>query len=270
MTDGLLLPLTHAWPSLPASANTPLGQTLVVYQWLRAEQLDQWWHWILLATVCALILSYVWYWYKRDAVEQHRPVGWALALLRIAAFTGLVLYFMQLDKRTEQRVVRDSKVAVLVDTSLSMSLSGTPSPGGVTSPITRAEEATRLVGQSDFLQQLADQHQVSVYRFDQLDRPAALAAIDKSLSSADSDARQQPPSNTASNESGAPGTGAPGTGAGNWPGNWRRGNWRRGNWRRGNWRRGNWQRGNQGRGWGLCGEHSGVESFIEKSLATGT
>ena len=66
-------------------------------------------------------------------------------LLRLAALAGLLLYFFQLDKRTEQRVVRDSRVAVLVDTSLSMSLPGTPSEIGVSSTQTRSAEAASLL-----------------------------------------------------------------------------------------------------------------------------
>ncbi len=71
-------------------------------------------------------------------VAAYRGVGWHL------------LYFFQFDRRTEQRVVRDSKVAVLVDTSLSMTLPGAPSESGLPSGSTRAEEVTKLIGQSDF------------------------------------------------------------------------------------------------------------------------
>lgn len=160
------------------------GQTRVIYQWLRVEQLDQWWHWLLLAMVCLIVFGYIWYWYRRDSVEQTRPVGWALAVLRIAAFVGILLYFLQFDKRTERRIVRDSRVAILIDTSMSMSLPGTPSAAGVANSLSRAEEATRLVGQSEFLQQLAKQHQLTVYRFDQRPRPTALAALNKTPSEA--------------------------------------------------------------------------------------
>lgn len=152
---------------------------VVIYQWLMVEQLDQWWHWLLLATLCMAIVSYVVWWYRRDTVDHQKPVKFALAMLRIGAFVGLLLYFLQLDKRTEQRIVRDSKVAVLVDTSMSMSLPGTPTDSGIASSMTRSREATLLVGQSDFLQKLAKQHQVTVYRFDQVTRPSSLAVLNK-------------------------------------------------------------------------------------------
>ena len=157
-----------------------IAETRVIYQWLRFEQLDQWWHWLLLASVIALGISFVGLWYRRDTVEQHPAVGWALLLLRLAAFTGLLLYFLQLDKRTEQRVVRDSRVAILVDTSLSMSQPGTPSTIGVSNTQSRAEEVAGLLAQSDFLKRLAQKHQLAIYRFDQLARPGLLGALEKS------------------------------------------------------------------------------------------
>jgi hypothetical protein len=156
-----------------------LAQTRVIYQWLRLEQLDQWWHWLLLAAVCALTVGYVLFWYRRDSVEHPRPVGWALMLLRLAAVVGLLLYFLQLDKRTEQRVVRESKVAILVDTSLSMTLPGTPSTIGVSNPRSRTDEVVSLMAQSPFLKRLSENHQLTVYRFDQPTRPVLLGAVDK-------------------------------------------------------------------------------------------
>ncbi|MEZ6135287.1 MAG: hypothetical protein R3C53_10290 [Pirellulaceae bacterium] len=168
--------------TVTVNLSTPMfAQTRVVYQWARLEQIDQWWHWLLVAFVVTAIAVFVVYWYLRDSVEHRRPVGWALLLLRMGAFVGILLYFFQFDRRTEQRVVRDSRVAVLVDTSLSMSLPGTPSAVGVASSLSRAAEAAQLIGQTNLLEQLSSQHEVSVYRFDQTNRPIQLAALDKSL-----------------------------------------------------------------------------------------
>lgn len=174
-----------------------LAQTRVIYEWLRIEQLDQWWHWLLLGLVCFAVLLHVLYWYRRDSVEHFRPVGWSLGLLRVAALIGLLLYFLQLEKHTEQKIVRDSKVAILVDTSMSMSLAGTPSDVGLASPLTRGEEAVRLIGQSEFLERLARQHQVSVYRFDQLSRPTSVAALQKTSNTFDSQSPEQFTADTA-------------------------------------------------------------------------
>lgn len=157
----------------------PLAQTRVIYHWARLEQLDQWWHWMLLLILCIAVLLYVVAWYRRDSIEQQRPVGWALGLLRIAAFAGILLYFLQFDKRTEERVVRNSRVAVLLDTSLSMSLPGTPSESGVANQLSRADEIARMLAQSPVLDELRRDHEVAVYRFDQTPRAIQLAAYEK-------------------------------------------------------------------------------------------
>ena len=167
-----------------------LAQTRVTYQWARFEELDQWWHWALIGFVTVFVLSYVVLWYRRDAVEQQRTVGLALMLLRIAALAGILLYFFQFDRRTEQRVVRDSRVAVLVDTSLSMTLPSEPAASGLPSTSTRAEEVAKLFSQSDFLQQLSSQHELSVYRFDQASRPTSVAAIAKVQTAAEKNEAQ--------------------------------------------------------------------------------
>lgn len=176
------LSMTAAAEGLSASfwsRGMSLAQTRVIYQWLRIEQLDEWWHWLALVVSVIAVSAFVVFWYRRDSVEHPRTVGWALVLLRLAALVGLLLYFLQLDKRTEQRVVRDSRIAVLVDTSLSMSLPGTPTSIGIASSQTRAAEAASLFSQSDFLQKMSAAHQLSIYRFDQLTRPVIIGAIEK-------------------------------------------------------------------------------------------
>ena len=131
----------------------------------------------------------VW-WYRRDSHEQLRPVGWALLILRLVVFIGLILYFFQLDKRSELRVTRNSRVAVLVDTSLSMTLPGTPTAIGATSNMSRIEEAVRLVASSPVLDELSKQHDVTLYRFDQLTRPIQVASLAKPTVIATANANQ--------------------------------------------------------------------------------
>ncbi len=99
-----------------------MNETRVFYQWMRMEVMDQWWHWLILATVVVAILSFVVYWYRRDWGELPRALGWTLLMLRLTAFLGIAIFFMDLQRRSEQKVVRPSRLAVLVDTSLSMSL----------------------------------------------------------------------------------------------------------------------------------------------------
>jgi hypothetical protein len=56
---------------------------------------------------------------------------------------------------------------------------------GVSSTQSRAAEAASLFEQSDFLKRMAERHQLSIYRFDQLTRPIMLGALEKRNSSND-------------------------------------------------------------------------------------
>lgn len=163
--------------------NLLVGQTRVTYEWLRLAQLDQWWQWVALIGVAAAISYFVVRLYRADSAELPKPVGWALMILRLAALIGLLLHFFQLEKRSEHRVVRESKVAILVDTSLSMTLPGTP-VSGVASSQSRIAEARSLIADSELLSQLSAKHQVSVYRFDSPSRPILLAALERPSSEA--------------------------------------------------------------------------------------
>lgn len=164
-----------------------VGQTRVLYQWLRLEQMNQWWHWMLLVLVVLLIVAHVILWYRRDWIDLPRPVGWTLLLLRLLAFAGIFLFFFQLDKRVEQRIVRESRVAMLIDGSLSMTATGTPSPSGVPSSLSRSEEVAEMLTQTPILKQLSDKHQVTVQRFGQTVRPTVIGALSKQTKSEDVD-----------------------------------------------------------------------------------
>jgi hypothetical protein len=87
-----------------------------------------------------------------------------------------------LDKRVEQRIVRESRVALLVDSSLSMTAPGTPSPSGVPSSVSRSQEAAEMLTQSPLLKQLSDRHQVSIHHFGQTARPTPLGSLSKQSS----------------------------------------------------------------------------------------
>ena len=167
-------------------------QSRVVYEWTRLAAMHQWWHFAVLALVVAAIAGYVFTLYRRDWVELPRGLGWSLLLLRLIAFGGILLFFLNLQKRSEQPIVRASRVAVLVDSSLSMSLPvGDPadSTGDVdltTVAIdsqfpdeTRIEQIIRTFGQSELLTKLADDHELTVYRFEGSERPASVAAFAK-------------------------------------------------------------------------------------------
>ncbi len=157
-----------------------MNETRVYYQWMRFEALDQWWHWLVLAMVVGAIVSYVVYWYRRDWGELPKSLGWALLILRLTALTGLLLFFFDLQKRSEQKLVVPSRLAVLVDTSLSMSLPLTSLGEG-----NRMDAVTEFLSKSPMLNRLQSQHDVSVYRFDVTQRPILVASFAKLKSGTD-------------------------------------------------------------------------------------
>ncbi len=152
----------------------------VFYQWMRIEQMDQWIHWFVLACCLLGLVSYVVYWYRRDWVELPKSIGWTLLGLRLLAMLGILIFFFDLQKRTEQRVTRSSRLAVLVDTSLSMSMPQQDDVSNVASgPTSRISSVQQSFAQSPLLKQLQQKHDVSVFRFDQSARPSAVASFAK-------------------------------------------------------------------------------------------
>ena len=106
MTDGSLLPLAE-------------GAARTTFEWGRIQSNADW---ILPIAGCIAILLFVRYLYRRDSVELRPVLGWLLTALRSAVFFGLLILFLQPHWRSEREVVRNSRVLLLVDTSLSMGL----------------------------------------------------------------------------------------------------------------------------------------------------
>jgi von Willebrand factor type A domain len=170
--------ITPGFFSAEASYHARMNETRVFYQWMRMEVMDQWWHWLILTAVIASILSFVVYWYRRDWVELPRALGWTLLVLRVTAFVGIAIFFMDLQRRSEQKVVRPSRLAVLVDTSLSMSL---PLKNDLASSNgqSRMEATVEFLKNSSVTTQLQSRHDLVLYRFDQTLRPTLIASLSK-------------------------------------------------------------------------------------------
>ena len=164
--------MSASWPLL---AEQTAG---TFHQFARLQALSQWWHWLVLAILCAAVLGYVLAMYRKDGVELPRGLRWTLAALRLAALFGVLFYFLNLEKRTERQLVKNSRVLVLVDTSQSMGLLDSPGSSG-SEGRTRIRQVIDLFAAGDFLEQLRQRHDVMVYRFDQASRPAEVASFPK-------------------------------------------------------------------------------------------
>ena len=161
---------THPSPLVPLAATEVAGDA--VYELARWESLgDSSWAGPLLLIVVAGLLAYVWLFYRREARSVAMGKAIVLALLRTAALAGLVAFFLGLEKRSSSRVVEPSRVAVLVDTSLSMDLPATEPTAG--DPTTRATSAQVMLAATPLVDELTKQHDVDLVAFGEATQPIA-------------------------------------------------------------------------------------------------
>ena len=176
---------------LLTQANAGLTTTRedIVYEFSRAALLDGWWAWALaFGVISGLIYLCLWL-YRRDTTELSPGVKTTLIMLRLTTIVAVIFFFFGLQRRAQQRVTRTSEVAVLVDTSQSMSLPTSSTPGASSS--TRAEQSAAILGQSKLLSDLEKSHRVTVYAFDDDAEPRELESrsiTDPSQNDADKDA----------------------------------------------------------------------------------
>ncbi|MCH5372831.1 MAG: metal ABC transporter permease, partial [Planctomycetes bacterium] len=127
---------------------------------------------VLIGAIAALLYLLVRF-YRRDVAELSKPVRILLIMLRVATVLALVFFFFDLQRRAQRMVTRPSEVAILVDTSQSMSL---PADLGVGSA-SRSERAAELLASTDLLNQLATEHRVSVYAFGDQVEPRLIESL---------------------------------------------------------------------------------------------
>lgn len=134
----------------------------IVYSFGRAQWLVGWWPWAVAVVLLVAVLYGVYRLYRRDTAELPGATRATLILLRLGLVAGLVFFLLDLERRARQRVTRPSEVAVLVDTSQSMSLPQSDAEG---SP-SRIEAVRGLIAKTPLLQQLGEDNRVTVYTFD--------------------------------------------------------------------------------------------------------
>jgi hypothetical protein len=158
------------------------------FEWARFETYTERWHYLVLGVVCLAIVAFVGWMYRRDSFELG-PVRRVLLLsLRVLALAGLLLYYLDPVKRTEQKQIRNSRALVLVDTSLSMGLHDADSSSVPASP-TRIEQVIAALdsgrGDAGLLKQLRQKHDLVVARFDSdLGRLLSIGKLNEPTSSA--------------------------------------------------------------------------------------
>jgi hypothetical protein len=156
---------------------------------------SQWWQMPALVAALAAIVAFVFWMYRRDAVELPRGVGAVLALMRVGALAALAAAYLDFERVSEHEIVFPSRVAVLVDSSASMTLeddqpAAVPATGGASAPaaaITRSQRALDALDGGGLLTALAARHEVSIWRFDADAEPLAVLPV------VDGDGAKEPP-----------------------------------------------------------------------------
>jgi len=132
--------------------------------------------WLPPLAVMLAIAAYVIYAYRRDTAELHGLVSVLLTCLRLTVFVGLLLIYLEPRWRNETDQIQNSRVLLLVDTSLSMALHDADASPVPAEP-SRAQQVTAAFARSEFLQRLRERHDVHVMRFDE--RTATVARFSK-------------------------------------------------------------------------------------------
>ena len=118
----------------------------------------------------ALLLIFSIMVYRRDAGELPVWLRVFLAICRAAVFIGLAVVYLQPQWRNETEQVHESRVLMLVDTSLSMNQRDVD-PAVRSSGQTRLQQVAAGLDTTDFLARLRKTHEVSVFTFnDTLER----------------------------------------------------------------------------------------------------
>ncbi len=120
--------------------------------------------WAGVAVAALLAALFVGWLYRRESHAIPTWAGFVLGGLRLTAIAGAIVFFLQPIKRADQRVVAESRVAVLVDSSQSMAVEdeSLADEDGVT----RSAAATGALVDMGLIEDLRNQHDVSLWAFD--------------------------------------------------------------------------------------------------------
>ncbi|HMO85385.1 MAG TPA: hypothetical protein PKC18_10745 [Lacipirellulaceae bacterium] len=120
--------------------------------------------WAIVAGAAALAALYVGWMYRRESGALPSGMSFVLAGLRLTAVAGLIVFFLDPQKRADQQVVAESRVAILVDASQSMAVADEAigdEPGQ-----TRSATALAALVEGELIDELRREHDVVLWSFD--------------------------------------------------------------------------------------------------------
>lgn len=139
--------------------------TRTTFEWARLQAFGERWHYLVLAVVCLAIGGLAAWMVRRDCVELRRGVAWVLLAVRVAALAACLVFYLHLERRTERKAVHNSRVLLLVDTSLSMGLHDATASAVPATP-NRVDQVVAVLGDGALIKKLREQHDVLLSRFD--------------------------------------------------------------------------------------------------------
>ncbi|MEQ1906151.1 MAG: hypothetical protein ABL888_18345, partial [Pirellulaceae bacterium] len=151
-----------------------LGQqeTRVVYGFNPILPMFETWQIAGFILLFVLLLAFSFWMVLRDTIDAPRSLRALLLILRLGIFAGILLFVFELQKSMETRVIKRSRLPVLVDTSLSMGIEEIR--GEQTRR--RIDSVIELFRDVNFWRQLTSNHDVEVYRFDENSQPELVAS----------------------------------------------------------------------------------------------
>ncbi len=145
----------------------------------------EWWQMPALIGVVAAVVAFAVWMIRRDAAELSPGISILLAVLRLGAVAALVAAYLDLERRTEHELVSPSRVAVLIDSSASMTLTDEAAVASEAADgMSRADEAIAILSAGGLLDALAPRHEVSLWRFDADAEPLAVRPLNAAASDA--------------------------------------------------------------------------------------
>ncbi|MEO1991041.1 MAG: vWA domain-containing protein [Pirellulales bacterium] len=166
------------------------------------ESFTEWWQLpVLFVMVSGLIVFTLWM-IRCDAADVSWGITLILAVLRLGAVFALVVAYLDLERRTEHELVSPSRVAVLIDSSASMTLSANGSEDNASDQIqkSRTGSAIDVLNEEGLLGALSARHEVSIWRFDADAEPLAVEPVQKkNITSRGANPSSQPPSGSMKN-----------------------------------------------------------------------
>ena len=142
------------------------------FQFTRINAFTEAWHWLLLVLICLAFGTYVVWVYKRDTQELRKATAITLIVLRCCALLGILFYFFNLERVTEESIIKNSRVHVLVDTSQSMGLIDDSDE----QRLARISHIVNEFSDGPTLEELRQRHDVIVHRFSEGSRPVEIAS----------------------------------------------------------------------------------------------